>query len=339
MGVRWAVAAIAMIAFAGGAEAASSWYWCEPLQAYYPWVRSCPGPWRQVDPKSAQQPQPSPQATSPQANGAMPVQSGAQNDAPTFASPDATAHGDGLDAWCQGDVSAMSVAICGDGDLRALAAQRLKALDEAVTRIPADQQKVLAADQNGWAMSSTQSCGVRPETRPTLPLPPSVKECLLHVGQARLAYLRSYGTPAANSQQAATNPTAPAPSAAAANPPTPATTPNAPQPQTAAPSPAPSQPASPSAASAPPANAPAAGTASQTEPALAPEPPAKPATSSCNSTFLPISHNPFMASRAPSLDTLQGKAMALVALLSLATVLLWVVAMLQRVRGRIGWPG
>ena len=326
MGLRWAVAAIAMIACSGGAEAAASWYWCEPLQAYYPWVRSCPGAWRQVSPWSADKPQPSagPQAASPDATGAVPVASRSPNDAPTFPSPDATPHGDGLDAWCKGDVTAINVAICSDDELRALAAQRLKALDEAVARIPADQQKVLAADQNGWAMSSAQSCGVQPNIRPTLPLPPSVKECLLRVGQSRLGYLQSYGMAATSQPQGAANPSMPA------------TTPDASPTLTAASPPLPPSASQPAAGTSS-ANPPVLGAASQPEPALAPEPPAKAATPSCSSpAFEPRSRNPFAASRAPSLDTLQGKAMAVVVVLSLATVLLWIVAVLQRAWPRAG---
>jgi hypothetical protein len=336
MKLRWAFAALAIVAAGGSARAASSWYWCEPLQAYYPWVRSCPAAWRQVDPRSSQKPQPSstaPQTGAPQDSGAVPVQSRAQNDAPTFPSPDATPHGDGLDAWCSGEVSAINVAICGDNDLRVLAAQRLKAFNEASTRIPADQQKVLAADQNGWAMSSGPSCGVQPDIRPVLPLAPSVKDCLLRAGRSRLSYLQSYGTPAASQPQPAPN-QAGTPSTAA-NTPTPAPTPDttkAPAPDTSS---APQPPAANNAGASTPA---ASSNSAPAAPLPAPEPAAKAATPSCNSAFAPRSHNPFALSRSPSLETLEGKIMLAVLFLSAATVMLWIFALFRRARASAGWP-
>ena len=31
------------------------WYYCNELQAYYPYVKQCPGPWQQVAPQPPQQ--------------------------------------------------------------------------------------------------------------------------------------------------------------------------------------------------------------------------------------------------------------------------------------------
>lgn len=32
---------------------AQTWYYCDPLRTYYPYVRTCPAPWRPVDPANA----------------------------------------------------------------------------------------------------------------------------------------------------------------------------------------------------------------------------------------------------------------------------------------------
>jgi hypothetical protein len=46
---------------------AQSWYYCDPLRTYYPYVKTCPAPWRPVDPANA---------------GGRPVAEGADTQAP-----------------------------------------------------------------------------------------------------------------------------------------------------------------------------------------------------------------------------------------------------------------
>jgi uncharacterized protein len=169
------------------AEAASMVYWCDAAQAYYPAVPSCPIPWRPVPvgmPQAAQPlPTPIPAAAPPVAPPQRPSSDSA-----------ATQHGDALDPWCKKPATALNVAVCSDPDLRALAVDRLHAFNAARSRLAADQQKELAADQNGWAASSAASCGLSDDAPPALPLDPTLKDCLTDAGRARLAYLQTYGT-------------------------------------------------------------------------------------------------------------------------------------------------
>jgi hypothetical protein len=111
----------------------------------------------------------------------------------TFPAPPSLARGDQLDEWCKGMTTAINFAVCGDDELRKLALERLRAFNEANARLSPDQHKVLAADQNGWALSYPQACGLTVAEPPVLPLASSIKECLAGAGRKRLAYLRSYG--------------------------------------------------------------------------------------------------------------------------------------------------
>jgi hypothetical protein len=323
--LRLALALVAIVALGHEAHAASSWFWCEPLHAYYPWVRSCPVAWRQVDPRSppSQQPQYE-QSQAPQETGTAPVPS-SEAAQPTFPSSATVPRGDGLDQWCQGSITALNMVICTDNDLRAEAVQRLHAFDDAKARLTPDQQKTLAADQNGWAMSYAQSCGLQPDTPPALPLAPSVKECLAQAGQQRLAYLRSYGTatasnPATPTANAGSPASIPEPVAPAAGTPAAST---APQP---APSPAPANEAS--SASAPAVSLPSSSDTKASSAGAAP-------VSSCSGVFTRASANPFgNGERIPALGTLQGGTMAASLLLASATICLWIFAFFRKARSQ-----
>lgn len=146
-------------------------------------------------------------------SGAAPIPAAEQAGLPTFTPPSSLRRGDLLDEWCKGPTTAINIAVCGDEQLRGLAIERLRAFDEARRRLGPDQQKALAADQNGWAMSYPQGCGLPSNTMPASPLAASVKECLAKAGRERLAYLRAYGTAGAGATSAgATGPTSqPAP--------------------------------------------------------------------------------------------------------------------------------
>jgi uncharacterized protein YecT (DUF1311 family) len=208
-----------------GAHAEAAFYWCEPLRAYYPWVRSCPSAWQTVDPQSGRQVYgvaPGQNAPGEHAEAASPGPTQetdtTANHQPTFPGRSSFVRSDALDEWCKGSTTALLTAICGDDQLRALAIERLHAYDEAKTRLNADQQKTLIADQNGWALSYPQACGLNADIQPSLPLEPSLRDCLAKAGQERLQYLKNYGQ--AEPGNAAT-PAAPAPAAASPAPATP----------------------------------------------------------------------------------------------------------------------
>jgi hypothetical protein len=224
-----------MLGLHPGTAGATTWYWCDPLHAYYPRARTCPAAWRPVtsDPAS----QRTPPAPTPETAGAGTAPQPARGGEPTFTPTASLARGDALDEWCKGPTTAINMTVCGDDELRALAVERLQALSDANARLPADQRKVLAADQNGWAMSYPQGCGVSSQSAPSLPLASSMKECLAKAGLTRLAYLRTYG--AAN---AGANPPTPAAGSGAA-PPGAASTASAPASQPPAASPQPALPA------------------------------------------------------------------------------------------------
>ncbi|HEV2185723.1 MAG TPA: hypothetical protein VGR70_00845 [Stellaceae bacterium] len=145
-----------------------------------------------------------------------------------FAPQAFAARGDLLDPWCKSATTAVNVVNCGDADLRSLAIERLRAFDQARSRLSWDQQKALAADQNRWAASLAETCDLDSDEPPSLPLDPSAKDCLMREGRSRLALLQAYG--------AATAGPSPTPPASAATPTaTAATPPSAPaQPQPAA---------------------------------------------------------------------------------------------------------
>lgn len=171
--------------------------------------------------------------------------------------------GDALDPWCKGARSPLLTATCGDDDLRALALRRLSAFEEAKSRLVPDRQKELVADQNGWAMSYPQACGLQANAQPALPLAPSLKDCLLKGGQSRLQYLQSYGQQSAQNSAGSTANPAPAittPSTAAA--PSNTQSPTPAPPDNPAPAPPESKaPAAPASTSAPATSAPAAAPA------------------------------------------------------------------------------
>jgi hypothetical protein len=49
-----------MVANAAHAQPSGTWYYCDPAHAYYPYISSCPVPWRAVTPYAYGQAQPSP---------------------------------------------------------------------------------------------------------------------------------------------------------------------------------------------------------------------------------------------------------------------------------------
>jgi TonB family protein len=101
-----------------------------------------------------------------------------------------------LDEWCAQVKLPSSIAVCSDGELRALATERQRAYDEARARLNLEQQKALLADQQGWVASYPPACGVARDVAPALPLSPAIKDCMIQAGRARIAYLKAYGATA-----------------------------------------------------------------------------------------------------------------------------------------------
>ena len=100
--------------------------------------------------------------------------------------------GDGLDKWCAQAELPSSIAICSDPELRALVIERQHAFDQARSRLSRDRRKALLADQNSWVRSYPRICGLA-DAPPSLPLAPTIKDCMAQAGRARIAYLKAYG--------------------------------------------------------------------------------------------------------------------------------------------------
>jgi hypothetical protein len=211
----WFAAVCALALLWSGARAEAAWF-CEPLQAFYPAVRACPVPWKSVDPQSGAQPLAIPPAQNATDNAAQTQQSSPMpGDQPTFPAPSSFVRGDVLDQWCRGSTTALLTAICGDDELRDLAVQRLYAFEEAKARLTTDQQKTLIADQNKWAMSYPQACGLDADVQPSLPLAQPLRDCLEKAGRARLQYLKDYGLSDTEKAEILPTPAAPSPPAPA----------------------------------------------------------------------------------------------------------------------------
>ena len=202
--LRRALAAIAVMALQHGGSASAQSYWPNSRLA---------------------SPFPPQQTTVP-----VPIQPSEKLDGTGFAPQVFAARGDLLDPWCRSAATTVNIANCGDADLRALAIERLRAFDQARSRLSWDQQKALAADQNRWATSLAETCDLDSDEPPSLPLDPSAKDCLVREGRSRLALLQAYGAATAGPNPAPTA-TGATPSATAATPPS---VPVQPQPAAAA---------------------------------------------------------------------------------------------------------
>jgi uncharacterized protein len=113
--------------------------------------------------------------------------------------------------------------ICGDPELRRLAAERQHAFNEAMARLDPAQRQELLADQIGWVITSATACGVPLDRPAPNPVPAAVKQCFDQVGRARIAYLRAYDVPLA-ATSAARLPSAVTTAAPPASTPTPSQT-------------------------------------------------------------------------------------------------------------------
>ncbi len=181
-----AVFALAALAPASGSAQARVWYYCDTWHAYYPGVLNCPVPWRIVNEHA------------PSLTYGRPAAIGQPTPTSPFvavpARPSFPRRLDGLDDWCQQVKLPSSIAICSDGELRALLIERQHAYDGAKARLSAAQQKALLADQNEWVKSYAPACGLASDEPPPLPLSPIVQRCMAQAGRTRIAYLQGYGS-------------------------------------------------------------------------------------------------------------------------------------------------
>ena len=106
----------------------------------------------------------------------------------------------GLD--CSGVTFPPTVVICSDPELIRLTDERQQAINEARARIGERAWPVLWEDQRRWVPSYATACGVPPDRPPPDPVPASIKECFRRAGEARIAYLRSYGVAASSTSVA-----------------------------------------------------------------------------------------------------------------------------------------
>lgn len=109
---------------------------------------------------------------------------------------------------CAGVTFPSTVVICSDPELMRLADARQEAINQARVQVGEAAWPALWEDQKRWVRSYAAACGVPPDRPPPNPVPASVKECFRQAGEARVAYLRAYGTAAGS---------APPPVAAAAH--------------------------------------------------------------------------------------------------------------------------
>jgi len=210
---RLALAVIAAAVCHVELAAADTWYWCEASRAYYPWVQTCPVPWRAVNPATdllphLAAPQPSATGQPPPMQAPTTTQSETSLVAPSFAA----AQGDALDDFCKTVTLPRTIALCSDAELRALTIERQKTFDEARSRLNPAQQKELLANQNDWVKTYPQACGLASDTAPSLPLAPAIKNCMAQAGRARIAYLRAYHSASVPPQETAAQAPSSAPS-------------------------------------------------------------------------------------------------------------------------------
>lgn len=98
---------------------------------------------------------------------------------------------------CVGMKLPSSLVICSDPELMGLADERQEAINEARGRIGEERWPELWEDQKAWVRSYATACGVPPDLPPPLPVPASIRACFKRAAEARIAYIRTYGLPAA----------------------------------------------------------------------------------------------------------------------------------------------
>jgi hypothetical protein len=101
---------------------------------------------------------------------------------------------DSIDELCLRFTGTYFYAMCSDPELRALAREREKVLDETNAKLDPFAQRPLMAEDRGWVNSIAATCV--PNAPPALPLASEIKNCMVRAVEARIAYLRAYSAPA-----------------------------------------------------------------------------------------------------------------------------------------------
>jgi hypothetical protein len=96
---------------------------------------------------------------------------------------------------CIGVTLPSSLVICSDPELMRLTDERQEAINEARARIGEEAWLALWEDQKAWVRSYATSCGVPPDRPPPMPVPASITACFKRSAEARIAYIRAYGSP------------------------------------------------------------------------------------------------------------------------------------------------
>jgi len=184
--MRMHVPAIAFLIIALQAEssfAQTNWLWCEPSRAYFPYVQTCPVPWRAVaQPQQPAAPQPlygQPTPLLPQTTPSTiaPVRAGADIE-------------DELSNWCNEQEKASSVVICADRDLRQLSMIRNKLFADAKALLSPEAFQQLLADQRQWIQTYSSSCGIPGDgPKPSLPISAAVIGCYRREALGRITDL------------------------------------------------------------------------------------------------------------------------------------------------------
>lgn len=166
-------------------------YWCEPLRNYYPWILTCPVPWRAVNPGTAL---PQPNITVPSTpSGGQTSQVGQPSPPTAMTPPGYPGPGEPLYDWCAKEAKLpSSIAICSDAKLRALAIERQRVFNEVRWGLDPERDKALLDDQSSWVKSYPAACGLPSDVQPRLPIAPGVRDCMAQAGRARITFLRNY---------------------------------------------------------------------------------------------------------------------------------------------------
>jgi uncharacterized protein/predicted aspartyl protease len=97
---------------------------------------------------------------------------------------------------CTGLTLPSSIVICSDPELIRLADERQDAINEARERIGEDAWPALWDDQKAWVRSYALACGISQERPPPMPVPASVRACFKRAAEARIVFIRGYGSAA-----------------------------------------------------------------------------------------------------------------------------------------------
>jgi len=96
---------------------------------------------------------------------------------------------------CTGVTLPSSIVICGDPELARLTDERQEAINEARGRIGEEAWPDLWENQKAWVRSYAPACGIQQDRPPPMPVPASIRACFKRAAEARIAFIRGYGSP------------------------------------------------------------------------------------------------------------------------------------------------